>query len=143
MIGLANYSADLTNFLKQANDRLAEGRPSDRGVVLDIDNVRAVGLKLCRGCTANAILLGFRNDDTRALAARFVQRHPLHIYVNEFTAGVYASVSHYLKAEAALGERARPRRGGEDEGDADGRQAVRQGQNPRGRRVIHPTTCSR
>jgi branched-chain amino acid transport system substrate-binding protein len=46
-----------------------------------------------------------RNDDTRAFAARFVLRHPLHTYVNEFTAGVYASVLHYLKAVAALGEK--------------------------------------
>ena len=29
----------------------------------------------------------------------------MHIYVNEFTAGVYASVSHYLKAVAALGDK--------------------------------------
>ena len=106
MIGLANYSADLTNFLKQANEfgvmrsgrRIAE-------FVLDINNVRAVGLKLTQGLyTANPFYWD-RDHDTRAFAARFVQRHPLHIFVNEFTAGVYASVLHYLKAVAALGDK--------------------------------------
>ena len=73
--------------------------------VLDINNVRAVGLKLTQGLfTANPFYWD-RDADTRAFAVRFAQRHPMHIYVNEFTAGVYASVLHYLKAVAALGEK--------------------------------------
>lgn len=105
VIGLANYSADLTNFLKQANEfGLLKGGQRIAAFVLDINNVRAVGLKLTQGLYTATPFYWDRNDDTRAFAARFVQRHPLHIYVNEFTAGVYASVSHYLKAVAALGD---------------------------------------
>ncbi len=106
VVGLANYSADLTNFLKQANEfGLMQGGRRIAAFVLDINNVRAVGLKLTRGLyTANPFYWD-RDVDTRAFAARFVQRHPMHIYVNEFTAGVYASVLHYLKAVAALGEK--------------------------------------
>ena len=104
-IGLANYSADLTNFLKQSSEfGLLKGGKQIAAFVLDINNVRAVGLKLTQGLyTANPFYWD-RDDDTRAFAARFVQRHPMHISVNEFTAGVYASVLHYLKAVAALGD---------------------------------------
>jgi branched-chain amino acid transport system substrate-binding protein len=106
VVGLANYSADLTNFLKQANEfGLMQSGKRIAAFVLDINNVRAVGLKLTQGLyTANPFYWD-RDADTRAFAARFVQRHPMHIYVNEFTAGVYASVLHYLKAVAALGEK--------------------------------------
>jgi branched-chain amino acid transport system substrate-binding protein len=106
VLGLANYSADLTNFLKQANEfGLMQSGKRIAAFVLDINNVRAVGLKLTQGLyTANPFYWD-RDADTRAFAVRFVQRHPMHIYVNEFTAGVYASVLHYLKAVAALGEK--------------------------------------
>jgi branched-chain amino acid transport system substrate-binding protein len=106
VVGLANYSADLTNFLKQASEfGMMKSGKRIAAFVLDINNVRAVGLKLTQGLyTANPFYWD-RDDDTRAFAARFVQRHPLHIYVNEFTAGVYASVLHYLKAVAALGDK--------------------------------------
>ena len=66
-------------------------------------------------------------------------RHPLHIYVNEFTAGVYASVAPLPEGGDALGDKSRrPRGGGEDEGDADGRQTVRQGRIREDGSVIHP-----
>jgi branched-chain amino acid transport system substrate-binding protein len=106
VVGLANYSADLTNFLKQANEfGLMQSGKRIAAFVLDINNVRAVGLRLTQGLyTANPFYWD-RDADTRAFAARFVQRHPMHIYVNEFTAGVYASVLHYLKAVAALQEK--------------------------------------
>ena len=105
-IGLANYSADLTNFLKQSNEfGLLKGGKQIAAFVLDINNVRAVGLKLTQGLyTANPFYWD-RDDDTRAFAARFMQHHPMHISINEFTAGVYASVLHYLKAVAVLGDR--------------------------------------
>ena len=106
VVGLANYSADLTNFLKQANEfGLMQSGKRIAAFVLDINNVRGVGLKLTQGLfTANPFYWD-HDADTRAFAARFAQRHPMHIYVNEFTAGVYASVLHYLKAVAALGEK--------------------------------------
>jgi branched-chain amino acid transport system substrate-binding protein len=106
VVGLANYSADLTNFLKQANEfGLMQSGKRIAAFVLDINNVRAVGLKLTQGLfTANPFYWD-RDADTRAFAVRFAQRHPMHIYVNEFTAGVYASALHYLKAVAALGEK--------------------------------------
>jgi len=106
VVGLANYSADLTNFLKQADEfGLMQSGKRIAAFVLDINNIRAVGLKLTQGLyTANPFYWD-RDADTRAFAARFVQHHPMHIYINEFTAGVYASVLHYLKAVAALGEK--------------------------------------
>jgi branched-chain amino acid transport system substrate-binding protein len=106
VIGLANYSADLTNFLKQANEfGVLKGGQRIAAFVLDINNVRAVGLKLTQGLYTATPFYWDRDDGTRAFAARFAQRHPLHLYVNEFTAGVYASVLHYLKAVDALGDK--------------------------------------
>ena len=106
VVGLANYSADLTNFLKQANEfGLMRSGKRIAAFVLDVNNVRAVGLKLTQGLyTANPFYWD-RDDDTRAFAARFAPRHPMHLYVNEFTAGVYASVLHYLKAVNAVGDK--------------------------------------
>ena len=50
VVGLANYSADLTNFLKQANEfGLMQSGKRIAAFVLDINNVRAVGLKLTQG----------------------------------------------------------------------------------------------
>jgi branched-chain amino acid transport system substrate-binding protein len=106
VVGLANYSADLTNFLKQANEfGLMRSGKRIAAFVLDINNVRAVGLRLTQGLyTANPFYWD-RDTDTRTFAARFVPRHPVHIDINEFTAGVYASVLHYLKAVASLGDK--------------------------------------
>ncbi len=74
VVGLANYSADLTNFLKQANEfGLMQSGKRIAAFVLDINNVRAVGLKLTQGLyTANPFYWD-RDADTRAFAVRFVQ----------------------------------------------------------------------
>ena len=59
VVGLANYSADLTNFLKQANEfGLMRSGKRIAAFVLDINNVRAVGLRLTQGLyTANPDVL--------------------------------------------------------------------------------------
>ena len=90
VVGLANYSA--ASPISQAGEEfgLLKSGQQIAAFVLDINNVRAVGLKLTQGLYTATPFYWDRNDDTRAFAARFVARHPLKIYVNEFTAGVYA-----------------------------------------------------
>ncbi len=105
VIGLATYSADLNNFLKQAGEfgLIKAGGPRLAGFVLSSNNVRAAGLNLTQGLFTATSFYWDLNDSTRGFANRFNPRHPRKIYVNEFTAGVYGSVFHYLKAVKALG----------------------------------------
>jgi branched-chain amino acid transport system substrate-binding protein len=105
VIGLATYSTDLNNFLKQAGEfgLIRPGGPRLAGFVLSSNNVRAAGLRLTQGLYTASSFYWDLNDETRKFAGRFNPRHPRKIYVNEFTAGVYGSVFHYLKAVKALG----------------------------------------
>ena len=105
VIGLATYSTDLNNFLKQAGEfgLIRPGGPRLAGFVLSANNVRAAGLQLTQGLYTASSFYWDLNDSTRNFAKRFNPRHPRKISVNEFTAGVYGSVFHYLKAVKALG----------------------------------------
>ena len=104
VIGLATYSTDLTAFLKQAGEfGLMRGGPKMAGFVLAVNNIRAAGLQLTQGLYTATPFYWDLNDDTRAFAKRFNPRHPRKLSINEFTAGVYGSVLHYLKAVKAVG----------------------------------------
>jgi branched-chain amino acid transport system substrate-binding protein len=105
VVGLATYSVDLTNFLKQAAEfgLLGGGEIQFAGFVLAITNVRALGLDLAKGLYAASPFYWDYNDSTRAFAKRFNPRHPTGISIQEFTGGVYGSTLHYLKAVKALG----------------------------------------
>ncbi len=104
VIGLANFSADLTNFLKQSAEfGVMRGGQKIAAFVLGVNNVRAVGLNLTQGLYTATPFYWDRDEAGRAFAARFAPRHPRKLYPNEWTAGVYASVTHYLKAVQALG----------------------------------------
>jgi branched-chain amino acid transport system substrate-binding protein len=105
VIGLATYSVDLTNFLKQAAEfgLLGSGDVQFAGFVLAITNVRALGLELAQGLYAASPFYWDYNDSTREFAKQFNPRHPTGISIQEFTGGVYGSTLHYLKAVDALG----------------------------------------
>jgi branched-chain amino acid transport system substrate-binding protein len=105
VVGLATYSVDLTNFLKQAAEfgLLGGGNIQFAGFVLAITNVRALGLDLAQGLYAATPFYWDYNDSTRAFADEFNPRHPTGISIQEFTGGVYGSTLHYLKAVEALG----------------------------------------
>ena len=80
----------------RGNQRLASN-------ILTINNVKAAGLNLTQGLYTAGPFYWDLNEETRAFAQRFNPRHPKKIAVNEYTAGVYSTVRHYLKAVAALG----------------------------------------
>jgi branched-chain amino acid transport system substrate-binding protein len=108
VIGLATYSTDLTAFLKQAAEfgLMKQGGPKMAAFVLSVTNVRAASLNTTQGLYSASSFYWDLNDQTRAFAKRFNPRHPRKITINEFTAGVYGSVFHYLKAVAAVGSAA-------------------------------------
>ena len=104
VIGVASFSDDLTNILKVAGRVRRHARqPAIASNILTINNVKAAGLKLTQGLYTAGPFYWDLNDQTRAFAKRYNPRHPKKIAVNEYTAGVYSTVRHYLKAVAAVG----------------------------------------
>ena len=104
VVGVASFSDDLTNILKVAGEfGVMRGGQKIASNILTINNVRAAGLNLTQGLYTAGPFYWDLNDQTRAFANRFTPRHPKKIMVNEYTAGVYGTVRHYLKAVALVG----------------------------------------
>jgi branched-chain amino acid transport system substrate-binding protein len=104
VIGVASFSDDLTNILKVSGEfGVMRGGQKIASNILTINNVRAAGLNLTQGLYTAGPFYWDLNDQTRAFAQRYNPRHPKKIMVNEYTAGVYGTVRHYLKAVAAIG----------------------------------------
>ncbi|MFH6785312.1 MULTISPECIES: ABC transporter substrate-binding protein [Methylobacterium] len=98
VIGLANAGDDTSNALKQAAEfGIAPGQRL-AGLILNITNMPALGLKATQGVYIVTPYYWDLNDGTRAFAARYAARHPRHAMPNDMQAGVYSAVEHYLKA---------------------------------------------
>jgi branched-chain amino acid transport system substrate-binding protein len=112
VIGLANAGADTTNAIKQAAEfGIVAGGQSLAGLLIFLTDIHALGLQTAQGLIFTESYYWDANDATRAFAKKFSKRnrgiHPTMIH-----AGVYAAVTHYLKALAATGS------------DSDGKAAV-------------------
>ncbi|MBM4440723.1 MAG: ABC transporter substrate-binding protein [Candidatus Rokubacteria bacterium] len=102
IIGLANAGGDTTNAIKQgAEFGIVKGGQNFAGLLVFLTDVHALGLDKAQGLIFTSTFYWDMNDQTRAFAKRFSERnrgiHPTMIH-----AGVYASVTHYLKAVEAL-----------------------------------------
>ena len=102
VIGLANAGGDTTNAIKQgAEFGIVKGGQNFAGLLVFITDVHALGLQTAQGLVFTETFYWDLNDRTRAFAKRFAERnrgiHPTMIH-----AGVYAGVTHYLKAVEAL-----------------------------------------
>jgi branched-chain amino acid transport system substrate-binding protein len=100
VIALASAGADTVNAIKQAR-QFAVGEGGQRLVALHafVTDVNSLSLDVAQGMI---ITTGFYWDDnagTRAFAARFEKRH--RRMPTREQAGVYASLTHYLKAARA------------------------------------------
>jgi len=101
-IGLANAGGDTTNAIKQgAEFGIVKGGQNFAGLLVFLTDVHALGLQTAQGLVFTETFYWDLNDRTRAFAKRFAERnrgiHPTMIH-----AGVYAGVTHYLKAVEAL-----------------------------------------
>ena len=102
VIGLANAGDDTSNALKQAAEfGIAPGQRL-AGLILNITNMPALGLKATQGVYIVTPYYWDTNDGTRAFAARYAARHPRHAMPNDMQAGIYSAVEHYLKALATV-----------------------------------------
>jgi branched-chain amino acid transport system substrate-binding protein len=102
IIGLANAGGDTTNSIKQgAEFGIVRGGQNFAGLLVFLTDVHALGLPTAQGLIFTETFYWDMNDKTRAFAKKFAERnrgiHPTMIH-----AGVYASVTHYLKASEAL-----------------------------------------
>jgi branched-chain amino acid transport system substrate-binding protein len=103
IIGLANAGNDTTNSIKQAAEfGIVSGGQGLAGLLVFLTDVHALGLQTAQGLILTEAFYWDMNDQTRAFAERFAPRdrgiHPTMVH-----AGVYAAVTHYLKAVKALG----------------------------------------
>jgi branched-chain amino acid transport system substrate-binding protein len=102
VIGLANAGGDTINTIKQAAEFgiTAKGQQIV-GLLMFIADIHALGLPVAHDLILSESFYWDRDDNTRAWSAKFAPKHggkmPTMIH-----AGVYASVTHYLKAVAAL-----------------------------------------
>jgi branched-chain amino acid transport system substrate-binding protein len=103
MIGLANAGGDTINSIKQAAEFGIMRRGQKlAGLLVFITDIHALGLNVAQGLQFTESFYWDSNDSTREWSRKFAQRHngamPTMIH-----AGVYASITHYLKAVRQVG----------------------------------------
>lgn len=101
-IFLANAGKDLTTAIKQANEfGIVAGGQTLVAPVMFITDVHALGLQTAQGTSFVEGFYWDLNDETRAFAKRFFERRKA--MPTALQAGVYSSITHYLKAVQAAG----------------------------------------
>jgi branched-chain amino acid transport system substrate-binding protein len=103
VVAFANAGGDLTNAIKQAVEFGLPRKQKLTGLILDVNNVPALGLETAQGLYALDPFYWDMNDATRAWSKRWSERHPQHNMPNDMQAGVYASLLHYFKAVDKVG----------------------------------------
>ena len=132
VVGFANAGGDTNQSLKQAAEFGLGKKQRLAGLILNVTNIPALGLAAVQNVK---ICTGFywdQNDGTRAFATRFQAAHPsedeAQRHARRHVCGDRASD----EGDGADEERRRRHQiDRRDEGDPDGRSAVRQGDDPR------------
>ncbi|XUM24770.1 ABC transporter substrate-binding protein [Bradyrhizobium oligotrophicum S58] len=102
VIGLANAGGDTINAIKQAAEfGLTKGGQKLSPLLAFVSDIDSVGLETAQGLLVAEAFYWDLNDDTRAFTKRFIERTKR--VPTSAQAGVYSSVTHYLKAVKAAG----------------------------------------
>jgi branched-chain amino acid transport system substrate-binding protein len=101
IIGLANAGGDTINAIKAANEFGITKTQSLAGLLVFINDVHSLTLNTTQGMLLTEAYYWDMNDGTRAWARRFFDR--MKKMPNMVQAGLYSSVTHYLKAAQAAG----------------------------------------
>jgi branched-chain amino acid transport system substrate-binding protein len=102
VIGLANAGGDTINAIKQAAEfGLTKGGQKLSPLLAFVTDIDSVGLETAQGLLLAEAFYWDLNDDSRAFTKRFMERTKR--VPTSAQAGVYSSVTHYLKAVKAAG----------------------------------------
>ncbi|WP_246662906.1 ABC transporter substrate-binding protein [Pseudolabrys sp. FHR47] len=102
VIFLAEAGKDLTTAIKQSSEfGISSGGQTIVAPLVFLTDVHALGLAAGQGISFVTGFYWNLNDETRAFAKRFFARHKA--MPTELQAGVYSSITHYLKAIQAAG----------------------------------------
>jgi branched-chain amino acid transport system substrate-binding protein len=102
VIALADPVGDAATAAKQAGEFGIQAQGQKLvGLLIDVVDLRAIGLPSTQGMLLTNGFYWDRDDETRAFARRFFDRHGR--MPTQFQAGVYSSIMHYLKAVQAAG----------------------------------------
>jgi branched-chain amino acid transport system substrate-binding protein len=102
VIGLANAGGDTINAIKQAVEfGITKGGQKLSPLLAFVTDIDSVGLETAQGLLLAEAFYWDLNDDTRAFSKRFMER--VKRVPTSAQAGVYSSVTHYLKAVKAAG----------------------------------------
>ena len=103
VVGLANAGGDTINAIKQAAEfgLTKSGGQKLSPLLAFVTDIDSVGLETAQGLLLAEAFYWDLNDDTRAFSRRFMER--VKRVPTSAQAGVYSSVTHYLKAVKAAG----------------------------------------
>jgi len=102
VIGLANAGGDTINSIKQAAEfGIVKGGQSLAGLLVFASDVNALGLQTAQGLALTETWYWDMNDTNRAWTKRW-QEERKGKFPTMIHAGVYAGITHYLKAVTAL-----------------------------------------
>src|ERR1700740_479135 len=102
VIGLANAGGDTINAIKQgAEFGIMKGGQKMSPLLAFVTDIDSIGLETAQGLLLAEAFYWDLNDDTRAFSKRFMER--VKRVPGAAQAGVYSSVTHYLKAVKAAG----------------------------------------
>src|SRR6202158_5873392 len=103
VIGLANAGGDTINAIKQAAEfgLTKSGGQKLSPLLAFVTDIDSVGLETAQGLLLAEAFYWDLNDETRAFSKRFMERVKREPTAAQ--AGVYSSVTHYLKAVKAAG----------------------------------------
>jgi len=102
VIALANAGGDTLNAIKQAAKlHMIPGNQTLTAMSLRVNVVDALGLDAAQGMMLVSSFYWDRNEASRAWSKRYYER--VNKMPNDLQAGVYSSVTHYLKAVASAG----------------------------------------
>jgi branched-chain amino acid transport system substrate-binding protein len=102
VIGLANAGGDTINTIKQAAEfGIMKAGQKVSPLLVFVTDIDSIGLETAQGLLLSEAFYWDLNDETRAFSKRFKER--VGRVPSAAQAGVYSSVSHYLKAVKAAG----------------------------------------
>jgi len=102
VIGFATAGADTSNSIKQAVEfGMGGDKQKLAGLLVYINEIDALGLKVAKGMVLTSSFYWDMNPETRAFSERYMAK--MGKMPNMSQAGVYSSVTHYLRAIQAAG----------------------------------------